>query len=254
MVQYRTKNGITKTHSYENIKGFFTFPFIDVLGKLPKPSVYYYVICRAPYHHRKTTVYGRNPHPFNTTEKLPSGSVITVDKIIDAFSFTKPSEDYDGHDELFGFLSKATAETDEPQLFHLLKSLYIDPKEKNEKRKYELVLEKLNILDSLQPNQIQIQNENLRKNLDYFIVTLVKHKWSKFFTREYHKVLNRISARRTFSNAQQFYQLENEHKPQSAFNMPKSFGEGGKRTKRRRKHKHRKTKKLRPLTQHKLRS
>ncbi len=237
-------NGSTSTRNrfYRSLKGPFTFSFLDVLNKLQKSAVYYYVICRAPFTktNRGQYKYGTLQHPLISSLPEP----VSSHKYINIFSFTTPDDKDDSYTRLVNFMQDPEAEIKNPSLYYFLKSLYIQPQphETNEVKLTEKVVEKMRILKNINVDKvvpiytnnngkiIKDDNYKLHNSLEDYIAFLTNSSVGNM--NKYINVLNKMKRRRVFSNAQQFYQLSNENIPQTAFNMPKPFGKGGKRKKK----------------------
>ena len=50
-----------KPITYKTLKNRLTLEFKDVFDALPKPAVYYYIICRAPYTRSERIIFGKDP-------------------------------------------------------------------------------------------------------------------------------------------------------------------------------------------------
>jgi hypothetical protein len=262
-VQISSVNGNTRTRPYTDLKGPFTFPFEEVLDTLKKPAVYYYLICRAPFVHKKGTYeYGQLPKLgyYTGLSYFTLPEPISTQRYIDKFAFKKyiRDKDHEGYNELVDFIHDPKSRETHRELYNFLKSLYINPHEKNEVKRHEKVLEKMNLLLQVKVNLDQLvplhrnnenkiikdQNYKLRDGLDLLIGEIENDE----LTNQYTSSLHRIGARRALSNQHQYEQIgfhqpqtafnmpvyennANNHQ-QSAFNMPTPFGKGGKRTRR----------------------
>jgi hypothetical protein len=67
-----------KPITYKTFNNRMTLEFKDVFEALPKPAVYYYIICRAPYTRSKRTVFGKDPHIFS--ESMPGAYDVKITK------------------------------------------------------------------------------------------------------------------------------------------------------------------------------
>lgn len=133
---------LTAKITYKTLIAKLTRKFEDVFDALPKPAVYYYVICRAPFQSSGRTVYGKVPAPLG--ESLPGAfsvekttKVLALDPTFIAAEKAKEDED----ESIYGGLDiaaymKANPEKVPRELVELFES--IQPiKTRNELAKFE---------------------------------------------------------------------------------------------------------------------